>query len=66
MPDPVLREESINLDRAGEREVLALLKEVLGEHPTARWKWLERKLSERAAVGRRVVYLLSLVEARNE
>lgn len=67
MADPAFREEpALSLDYAGEREVLALLEEALGQPPKARWRWLDWKLRERAAIGRRVAHLLKLVEARGE
>lgn len=65
--DPAFSEDRVvDLDRAGEREVLALLEEALGQPPAARRRWLAWKLGERAAIGRRVAHLLSLVEPHGE
>ncbi|MGP1281364.1 MAG: hypothetical protein ACTS1X_00180 [Parasphingopyxis sp.] len=47
---------------SAEREVLRLLEEVLAQPRDARNAWLERKLSERRAIGNRVRYLLAIAE----
>lgn len=54
-----------DLDARAERELLQLLEEALGQPRELRRAWLESKLKERAAVGRKLKDLIDLAESRN-